>query len=218
MRLYRETYEATEWDMTKNLLVDKKINDTLTEKVKSSYANPWMTADMIKLINSLEPGNVTFYRPIAVAWCSYSFIVQLRDWLPDEVGGVAWFSLDNPGESPRFPIFCGTEKLPDLFNVCGQYRFRTDAALWWYRRANRLATVKWQTTKNTIGENVMHFEDKAFEELPLLEQKVKQAIANGDYQLAKKLVTDYNNDFTRATLQKWWELGDQFWGMFGRSF
>jgi len=218
IRLYRETYENTEWDMTKNLLVGKKINDTLTEKVKSNYANPWMTGDMIKLINSIDSGNVTFQRTIAVAWCSYSFIVQLRDWLPDEVGGVAWFSLDNPGASPRFPIFCGTKKLPDLFNACGQYRFRTDAALWWYRRANRLATVRWQTARNTIEENVMHFEDKAFEELPLLEQKVKQAILNGEHKLATKLTTDYTNDFTRATLQKWWELGDQFWVMFGRSF
>ena len=218
IRLYRETYENTEWDMTKNLLVDKKINDSVTEKVKSPYSNPWMTGDMIKMLNSIDPDNVKFQRTVAVAWCSYSFIVQLRDWLPDEVGGVAWFALDNPGESPRFPIFCGTEKLPDLFNVCGQYRFRTDAALWWYRRANRLATVKWQTTRKTIEENVKHFEDKAFDELPLLEQKVKQAMLNGDHKLASKLVTDYTNDFTRATLQKWWELGDQFWGIFGKSF
>jgi dipeptidase len=218
IRLYRETYESTEWDMTKNLLVDKKINDSITEKVKSNYANPWMTADMIKMINSIDSGNVTFQRTVAVAWCSYSFIVQLRDWLPDEVGGVAWFSLDNPGESPRFPIFCGTKKLPDLFDACGQYRFRTDAALWWYRRANRLATVKWQTARKTIEENVTYFEDKAFEELPILEQKVKQAMSKGDHKLASKLTTDYTNDFTRATLQKWWELGDQFWGMFGKSF
>ena len=218
IHLYRETYEDTEWDMTKNLLVDKKINDSISEKVKSNYANPWMTADMIKMINSIDSGNVTFQRTVAVAWCSYSFIVQLRNWLPDEVGGVAWFSLDNPGESPRFPIFCGTKQLPDLFNACGQYKFRTDAALWWYRRANRLATVKWQTTRKTIEENVTHFEDKAFEELPLLEQKVQQAILKGDNKLATKLVTDYTNDFTRSTLQKWWELGDQFWGMFGRSF
>ena len=218
IRLYRETYENTEWDMTKNLLVEQKINDSVTEKVKSPYANPWMTGDMMRLLNSTDPNYVKFQRTVAVAWCSYSFIVQLRDWLPDEVGGVAWFALDNPAESPRFPIFCGTEKLPDLFNVCGQYRFRTDAALWWYRRANRLATVKWQTARKNIEENVTHFEDKAFEELPLLEQKVKQAVAKGDTKLATKLTTDYTNDFTRATLQKWWELGDQFWGMFGKSF
>jgi hypothetical protein len=65
---------------------------------------------------------------------------------------------------------------------------------------------------------VLHFEEKAFEELPQLEQKVKQAVLKEDYELATKLVTDYTNDFTRATLQKWWELGDQFWVLFGRSF
>ncbi|MDR2972079.1 MAG: C69 family dipeptidase [Bacteroidales bacterium] len=216
--LYRETYEGTEWDMTQNLLVEKVINDSISEMVKSGYANPWMTSDMIKMINSVDSRNITFQRTVAVAWCSYSFIVQLRDWLPDEVGGVAWFSLDNPGESPRFPIFCGTQQLPDLFNACGQYRFRTDAALWWYRRANRLATVKWQTIRKTIEENVRYFEDKAFEELPFLEQNVQQAVQKGEHKNATKLTTDYSNDFIRATLQKWWELGDMLWAVFGKSF
>jgi hypothetical protein len=90
--------------------------------------------------------------------------------------------------------------------------------VFWYRRANRLATVRWQTARKTTEENVAHFEEKAFDELPLLEQKVKQAVSNGDIKLAKKLTTDYTNDFSRATLQKGWELGDQFWVMFGKSF
>ena len=40
--------------------------------------------------------------------CSYSQVIQARDWLPPEIGTVAYFSFDNPGQSPRMPIYAGT--------------------------------------------------------------------------------------------------------------
>jgi len=34
----------------------------------------------------------------------------------------------------------------------------------------------------------------------------------------QEFLTQYTNDFARATMSKWWELGDKFWGMFARGF
>ena len=34
----------------------------------------------------------------------------------------------------------------------------------------------------------------------------------------KKYLTQYTNDFARAAMNKYWELGDQFWTMFARGF
>ena len=66
------------------------------------------------LINELKPGTIERQRTIAIAGCSYSHVIQCRSWLPDEVGAIAWFSFDNPGESPRIPIFSGTLSLPSV--------------------------------------------------------------------------------------------------------
>ena len=54
--------------------------------------------------------------------------------------------MDNPGQSPRVPIFCGTTDLPEMFKICGNHRYRLDSALWHYRPANKLATVRWMPT------------------------------------------------------------------------
>jgi dipeptidase len=35
---------------------------------------------------------------------------------------------------------------------------------------------------------------------------------------AKKNLTKYANDFARAAIQKYWELGDKFWIMFKWGF
>ena len=257
MKYYRETYAGTEFDMTQNLMVpkprrgrrgqpqeDEAEKDEKVEMIKSPLANPWMSRDMIRMLNAIKPGTVERQRTIAIAGCSYSQIIQLRDWLPDEIGGVAWFSFDNPALSPRIPIFAGVLELPKSFNICAQHRFRTDAACWAFRRANRLATINWGRSQEIIEESVMEFENKAFDDLPMIEAKAlelykkemeklkKENNAKKDSEEEvdnengeeppppeyKKYLTKYTNDFARAAIDKWWELGDTFWGMFGRGF
>ncbi|MFW6140381.1 MAG: dipeptidase [Acidobacteriota bacterium] len=219
MALYRQTYQGTELDMTKNLMVKQRRSDEL---ILSPIVNPWMSWDLINLLNTLKPGVVEPARTIAISGCSYSEVLQCRDWLPDEVGGIAWFSFDNPGQSPRIPVFAGVTELPPSFEIGAQHRFRTDSACWAFRRANRLSQVRWGAAGKYIEEAIAEFEEKAFTDLPMIEKKVKEWYSRGDSEenlkKIKEYLTKYTNDFARAAMHKYWELGDQFWGMFGRGF
>ncbi|HUW92432.1 MAG TPA: C69 family dipeptidase [Bacteroidales bacterium] len=222
MAFYRQTYEGTPYDMTKNLLVTVTKKDEsgkdYTETVRTPVVSNWMSNDLRTLLNELKPGAVERQRTIAIAGCSYSHVIQCRDWLPDEVGAIAWFSFDNPGESPRIPVFSGTMYLPESFKICGQHRYRTDAAIWSFREANRLATVNWERGRKLIEPAVAEFEDKAFTELPALEEKVTKLVSEGKNDEAKKAVTEYSNTFANATMNRWQEMKTALWGMFGRSF
>jgi dipeptidase len=222
MKYFRETYEGTQWDMTKNLMVTIKKKDKdgkdIEEKVKSPIASNWMSTDIKTLLNELRPGTIERQRTIAIAGCSYSHVIQCRSWLPDEVGAVAWFSFDNPGQSPRIPIFSGALSLPSSFNICGQQRYRTDAAIWSFREANRLATVNWSKGRMLIEPAVKELEDKAFEELPQVEKKVIELVNEGKNEEAKKYVTTYTNSFALGAMNKWQEIKTTLWGMFGRGF
>ena len=170
-------------DMTKDMMVTKKIKDKDgTERdtiYKSPLAQNWMTNDMFEFLNAQRgEKKIEKQRTISVVWCAYSFVIQCRDWLPDEVGGVCWWSEDNPGESPRVPLFAGMTDVPESFKVCGHKRYRPDAALWTYRRTNRLAQVSWGHGRKLIEPAVLSFEQKAADEMPLIENKVS-AIRNG---------------------------------------
>jgi len=219
IKMYRETYAGTDYDMTKNLMVKARRSD---QTIKSQIASPWMSGDMRTLLNTLKPGVVERYRTIAIAGCSYSHITQCRDWLPDPVGGVSWFAFDNPGQSARIPIFAGVTELPPSFEVCAQHRFRTDSAAWAFRRANKLATFKWGQAKEHIEKAVKEFEDKAFTDLPGLEKKAVELYNGGkseeDILKTKQYLTKYTNDFARAAIQKYYELGDTFWAFLARGY
>ena len=219
MRLLRSTYEGTDMDMCKNLkvVVDRKRDDGSSYKdtVVSPVANPWLTGTMQQTLNMLAPGTIDFKRTVSVAWCSYSFVAQLRDWLPDAVGGICWMAVDNPGQSPRVPIFCGTTELPEAFNTCGQRQYDPNAVLWQYRRANKLATVAWQRTKKQHMAAVLHHEGKAFSGLKPLEDDI-MALDNG--KKVTKLLNAYTRQIYEGTVAAWSELEAQYWLMFGMGF
>jgi dipeptidase len=234
MRYYRETYEGTEMDMTRNLMVpksrpnmgrrktDPEADEKPAELVKSPIASAWMSNDMIALLNTLKPGTVERRRTVAIAACAYSEIIQCRSWLPDEVGGVAWFSFDNPAESPRFPIFSGVLSLPDSFEIDSQHRYQPNSASWAFRRTNRLAAIKWGQTRKQVEDAIAGFQGRALVELPAVE-KIAQQYLNSDDPAqgrarCRQYLTGYTNDFARAAMEKWTELGDTFWGLYARGF
>jgi dipeptidase len=222
MALFRQTYEGTPYDMTKNLLVsvtrrDESGNEVI-DTVKSPIATNWMSTELRNLINGLKPGTIERQRTIAIAGCSYSHVIQCREWLPDEVGAVAWFSFDNPAQSPRIPIFSGTMALPASFGICGQHRYREDAAIWSFREANRLSTVNWERGRALIEPAVEQLEQKALAEMPALEERVKTLVTQGRNEEAREAVTEYTDSFAHAAMSRWQEMKRTLWQMFGRGF
>jgi dipeptidase len=215
----RQTYEGARWDMTQNLKVQTHPRDgSEPQTIVSPSANPWMGTDMIELLNALSPDAVERYRLVAVPQCSYSTVIQLRDWLPDDVGGVVWLSFDNPGQSPRIPVFGGTTRLPECFSICGQQRYREDAVVWNYRRTNKLATVRWGLTRDKINAALAYFDGKGQTELPFVEHIYADLLSAKGEAAARAYLTGYTSDFAGATILRWKEMGDEFWKMFARGF
>ena len=220
---YRETYDGTDWDQAKNLAVEvdrrKKGEDgeIITYKDTVYPVSTYMTGDMRALLNKLNPEATKRIRTIAVIQCSYSHVIQLRDWLPDEVGGVAYFSFDNPAQSPRIPIYAGSTQLPEGFEVCGQHRYRQDAAIWPYRETNRLATINWDKTRKLIEDEVAYYESEMMKNNPTVEQEAAQLIKEGKKEEAENLLNNYTQKFASATSKTWSDLKAELWKIFARS-
>jgi len=230
LKFFRTTYEGTEWEMTKNLKITverKNENDSVhVDTIISPSAHPWLARDKREMLNSIKPDVVIRHRPIAVQYCAYSWIVQLRDWLPNEIGGRLWFGFDVPRESPRIPIYAGNLSLPRSFSICGQDHFSRESAVWAFRRANRLAMVKWGEGKKIIEPVVKEFENKAFDEIEFVEKRALELLKKDEEnaknwietKLCREFLTRYSNDFARAAIDRWWELGDELWVKFRWAF
>ncbi|MDD3033266.1 MAG: C69 family dipeptidase [Bacteroidales bacterium] len=219
LALYRQTYDGTRFDQVANLSVVVTRKDAIRGEYKDTVRpiSTFMTNDMRALLNSLKPGVTERNRTIAVIQCSYSHVIQLRDWLPDEVGGVAYFSFDNPAQSPKIPIYAGITNLPKSYSVCGQKRYREDAAIWTFRETNRIATINWDKTRKIIEPQVMGFENMHFRDASQIENLAVQLIKEGKKEEARKLLTDYTNNFAASAMRRWIELKAELWTIFARS-
>ena len=214
MELLRSTYEGTELDMTRNLKTVNRKGDTIV----SPIANPWMGGNDINTLNFIAPGVVDSKRTVSVSWCSYSFVAQLRDDMPDEIGGILWYGVENPGQSPRIPIFTGSTQLPACFDECGHYNYDEETVLWRYRKANKLAQIQWGSTKKIVIDNVLRYEEKAMKEIPALEKEVMALLEEGKKEEAQKLLNRYTADFEAATAQTWKQMEQSFWEWFWVNF
>ena len=206
MEILRSTYEGTELDMCQNIKIKTKApGDTVETERISPVANPWMTTTMQNTLNTIAPGTVTFRRTVAVAWCAYSTVIQLRNFLPDAVGGICWLAVDNPAQSPHLPVFAGCTALPKAFDVCGQSQYIPDCFVWQFRRANKLATLSWQTTKKEFHDTLIGVEDQIFESLP------------AGKATPEELNACLQQSYDRAA-QAWDGLEKKSWVQFGRGF
>ena len=219
MALYRQTYEGTEWDQTKNLVTEVTRRDAKGNEYKEQIkpVSNFMSNEMRTLLNAVKPGVTDRVRGIAVIQCSYSHIIQLRDWLPDEIGGVAYFSFDNPAQSPRIPIYSGAISLPESFKICGQHRYREDAAIWAFRETNRIATINWDRTRRILEPEIKRFEEEMFRTAPAIEKQAEELIKAGKVMEGRELLTRHTNNFAYSTMQTWKNMKAQLWSIFSRA-
>lgn len=223
MELFRANYEGCpELDQVQNLIRVKEVKDkdgnVTYDTAVSSFANPWMGGVERALYNELKPGTVEFHRGVAMSWCSYSTVIQCRSWMPDAVGGVCWFSFENPGQSPRIPIYAGGTKLPASFAICGHHGCNDNAALWQYRKANKLAQVRWGSVKTMFMRTIMEQEQIMFNEAAKTEKVAKDLISNGK---AKKVAAEFNNltqKIYESTSSEWKKMENTFWQNFWTGF
>ncbi len=220
-RLLGTYYEGTELNLSGRLKVAnpaKKTDASQPDSIVSPRANPWMRPDEIAVYEALGDDAMHNIRTVSVSWCAYSTVIQCRSWLPDAVGGVAWISLDNPGQSPRFPVFAGNTELPQLLSICGQHRERDDAALWHYRRANRLATVNWGLCRKSLEPARDYFLAKGERELPMVEAAYARLVEEGRQEEATEMLNGYARDFFGATILRWDELENTYWKALWQGF
>lgn len=212
--LFGSYYEGTPLNLSARLRVpnpEKKKNPEAADSIVSPCANPWMRPDEFALFEALGDTTMRNIRTVSVPWSSYSTIIQCRDWLPDEIGCVAWVLLDNPGLSPRFPVMAGATEMPRLLDVCGQKMQRDDAALWHFRKPNRLATVRWGKSRGKIEPLRAYFSAKGARELPMIEEEYKALVSAGDTVKAVELLNGFTNDYFGAILLRWDDLERQLW-------
>ena len=138
----------------------------------------------------------------------FSFIAQSRNWLPDQVGGIIWFGVDDTGSTVYTPFYCSISEVPIEFRVGNgdMLTYSDNAAFWVF---NRLAHFKYLFYNRVIGDiqKVQNELETGYQEqVKDIDTQAVKLLNEGATDEAIALLTDFAAQSGANTVRRWKEL------------
>lgn len=167
--------------------------------VHSVHATPFPTAEMRQLLK------INKRRNVARARGEYGMIAQLREWLPDEVGGIYWFYVDNAFTSAYVPMYAGVTDVADCYKTYDKERFDEGSIRWAVDFVDNLLYLRWQDAVKDLNEVRDPLEQRFFDEQDKVDQKF-QDLYSKNPKKAMQYITELTIQRQNETLKLFQEL------------
>jgi len=194
--LMRDHYEGTPYDMTTGL-----------------DAGPYGTPNRWRPItwrpdsaDTIGP-EYAWERPISTQQTGFSFVSQSRGWLPDKIGGVYWFGVDDTYTTCYFPLYCGINAIPKSFVVGELGAFSWESAWWVFNFVANYANLKYSFMLPEI-QAVQSDIEGMFLALQLAVEKTALELAESDPELMTRYLTDYSVTHGEQVVDRWKALAE----------
>ncbi len=201
--------------MTKNLTV---ADDSGKVHI-SPLANPHMPYDMNKLFDINGGWGWRGERTIARWYTMYATVIQCRNWLPDEIGGVVWLAQDNVATSLYIPVYCSVNDLPPSYKTPGRPNGYTKESAWWaFNRLGTLTAQRWGDMRHDVNRVWDEWQKELFKKQPELEARALELYEQKKYRELNELLTGYTMEWGNKAVHKAWDLGDMLWTRYDEKF
>ena len=186
----RDMYEGTELDITKGVgagpFGSKLRHSPLTFKV-----------DEVDYVHE---------RPIATQQTGFTFVAQMRSWLPDYIGGILWFGVDDAATSLYVPMYCGIHGVPECYNENNGnlLEYSPTSAFWTYNWVANFAYSKYSYMLPDIKKVQTHWENN-FNSLVNVIDKVTINMTETE---AREFLTSFSHLQAENSTAAWKKLGE----------
>lgn len=134
----------------------------------------------------------------------FSFVAQCRNWLPDPVGGILWFGVDDTYYTVYSPMYCGMQEVPHSFEEGNGdiMKFSEDAAFWVFNQVSNFAYHRRMPMEEDIKTKQKELEKEYIEETATVD-KIAAELYETEPSLAVKYITDYSVEAGNNTVSEW---------------
>jgi dipeptidase len=189
--IMRDYYQNTPMDMTKDPGAGPYGNTVRWRPME------WQV-DGVKYLNE---------RAISTMQTGFSFIAQSRSWLPNPVGGINWFGVDDTYYTVYSPMYCGITEVPKSFAVGNgdMMTFSDDAAFWVFNQVTNFAYTRTRLLIGDLQSKQKELEDNYISETLNIDKEATDLFKN-DQAAAVKYITDYSVKAGNNTVEQWKDL------------
>ena len=186
----RDQYEGTEFDMTKGIAA-------------GPFGSKLRCSPLTFKVDSVE---YVHERPTATQQTGFTFVAQMRSWMPDYIGGVLWFGVDDAATSLYVPIYCGMDKVPECYRQDNGslLEYSPTSAFWIYNSVANYAYGKYSYMYADIKKVQSKWEGDFNSLVPAID-KVAVGMSEAD---ARVFLTDFSVAQAENSTAAWKKLGE----------
>ena len=146
-------------------------------------------------------------RATATQQTGFSYIAQMRNWLPAPIGGILWFGVDDAASTVYNPMYCGITRVPETYAEGNGdlLTYSDSAAFWVFNKVANFAYLRYTMMIEDVREVQQELEEKYLAYVPAIDQAAK-LLHDQDPALAREFLTDFSAFAANGTVKRWQEL------------
>jgi len=193
MNIMRDHYEGTALDMSK-------------DAGAGPFAKPYRFRPLTWEVEGEKYFNE---RAIATQQTGFSFVAQMRNWLPNHIGGILWFGVDDAASSVYMPMYCGMTNVPNCLKKGNGdlLTYSPSSAFWAFTYVSNQAYSRYSYMIEDIKKVQTELEDKLTASAVAIDQAAK-SLYDQNPELAREFLTDFSMNQAELVVAKWRELGN----------
>lgn len=190
--MMRDHFEGTPYDMTQD------------PGAKNYFDVPYRYRPM-----EFKVDGVTYSheRAIATQQTGFVFTTQMRSWLPDPVGGIIWFGVDDANTALFVPMYCCINEVPESYREGNGdlYNFTFDAAFWVNNLIANQCYHRYSQMIPDVRKVQKRLEDSYEAQQPSVEAKALAIYKNNPAE-AVEFLTNYSVNTAQESTRQYQEL------------
>lgn len=189
----RDHYEGTPLDMTKDLGA-------------GAYNSPYRPSPLSFKVDGQDYFNE---RPISTQQSAFTFVSQMRGNLPNAIGGVLWFGMDDANMIAYTPVCCCATEVPPCYTkeVADGVTFSWNSAFWVCNWVSNMIYPRYGLMIDDLREVQKQAEDGFFAAQTEVEAKAMEMYKESPAK-AKEYLTGYTVQTAQNMLDGWKKLGE----------
>jgi dipeptidase len=149
-------------------------------------------------------------RAIATQQTGFWLLGQARSWLPDEIGGILWFGVDDAATSCLTPIYSSGLRAPKCFEVGNGHltQYSPTSAFWLFNRVAQFAYLRYNLVAPEIQKAAAEHDLGAMQIIPTVDAEALRLYKTKKPAEVKEYLTGWSEKFADRMFKKWKELDE----------
>ncbi|WP_308551173.1 C69 family dipeptidase [uncultured Mediterranea sp.] len=190
----RDHYEGTALDITKDFGA-------------GPYHTPYRLSPLEFEVNGQKYFNE---RPISTQQSGFVFVAQMRENLPDAVGGVLWFGLDDANMTVFTPVYCCATRVPECYtrvDGADYITFSWKSSFWVFNWIANMVYPRYDLMIDDVRAVQTEIETTFNQAQEGIEAAAVKMLET-DPDKAKEFLTNYTVMTAQSTHDAWKRLGE----------